>query len=334
MRGESAVNAETLKSPYPWFGSKSRVADVLWRGLGPDVNNYVEPFFGSNATLLRRPGGAGKIETINDADRYVANFWRAVTLDPEAVARHADWPVNEADMHARHEWLLDQADFRERMHSEPDYFDARIAGWWVWGRCMWIGSGWCAHADRGRPDMSSPGRGVHQPRQLPALSVTHGTPAASGIHSVSAVPCEEWFRHLQHRMRRVRVACGDWKRVLSPGVLGKSKDVGGRRSCAVLLDPPYDMSLRSRKLYSEDTLGISAEVREWALAHGDDPELRIALCGYEGEHEMPSSWTVVEWKGAHGYAGADNDNRSKERIWFSPHCLPVEQQRSLFEVSP
>ena len=55
---------------------------------------------------------------------------------------------------------------------------------------------------------------------------------------------------------------------------------------------------------------VAAEVAAWARENGDDPELRIALCGYEGEHEMPG-WREVAWKGARGYAGDGNDNRSK-----------------------
>ncbi len=34
-----------------------------------------------------------------------------------------------------------------------------------------------------------------------------------GLHGVSAAPCSEWFGLLQARLRRVRVACGDWRRV-------------------------------------------------------------------------------------------------------------------------
>jgi site-specific DNA-adenine methylase len=40
-----------LKAPFPWFGGKSRVADIVWDRFG-DVANYVEPFFGSGAVLL------------------------------------------------------------------------------------------------------------------------------------------------------------------------------------------------------------------------------------------------------------------------------------------
>jgi hypothetical protein len=178
---------------------------------------------------------------------------------------------------------------------------------------------------RQRPHLSHAGLGVHAKldARLPGLGNDRG------VHGVSAGPCSEWFRALQARLRRVRVACGDWSRVLGPSVLGKGKNVGGRRPCAVFLDPPYDPELRAAA-YGEDAPGLSTQVREWALEHGDDPDLRIALCGYAGEHDMPSSWTEHAWQAARGYAAEDNDNREKERIWFSPHCLPLRQQGSLF----
>jgi hypothetical protein len=65
-----------LKAPFPWFGGKSRVADIVWDRFG-DVPNYVEPFFGSGAVLLGRPHAQGT-ETVNDLDCMLANFWRAL----------------------------------------------------------------------------------------------------------------------------------------------------------------------------------------------------------------------------------------------------------------
>ena len=335
-----------LRAPFPYFGGKRRVAPVVWRAFGDDVPNYVEPFGGSLAVLLGRPNGAGKIETVNDKDRMLANFWRAVSADPLAVAAHTDWPVNEADLHARHKWLVNQAEFRERMHTDPEYFDVKIAGWWVWGICQWIGGGWCVEPwNHKRPDLdgTSAGRGVHSaraysPGRRPSLGNTgQGVhlPALGndrGLNGVAAAPCEEWFLALQARLRRVRVACGDWMRVLGPSVLGKGKGVGGRRPCAVFLDPPYSHEVRASHLYAEEDATISERVREWAIEHGDDPDLRIALCGYADEHasKMPSSWTAHEWKAARGYAGEDNENRGQERIWFSPHCLAVDEQVVLF----
>ena len=89
MRAEGWRMMAEVRAPFPWFGGKRRVADVVWRAFGVDVPNYVEPFAGSLAVLLGRPGGAGKIETVNDLDRYLANFWRAVTADPEAARGYA-----------------------------------------------------------------------------------------------------------------------------------------------------------------------------------------------------------------------------------------------------
>ena len=79
--------AGTLAAPFPYFGGKSLACATVWAALG-DVQNYVEPFAGSAAMLLGAPSGK-RVETINDADGFVANFWRAVAADAEAVAGHA-----------------------------------------------------------------------------------------------------------------------------------------------------------------------------------------------------------------------------------------------------
>src|SRR5512139_400580 len=158
-----------MKAPFPYFGGKSRAADAIWKRFG-DVPNYVEPFAGSLAVLLNRPH-APHIETVNDKDAYLANFWRALSFDPEGLCHYSDWPVNEADLHARHKWLLAQSDFRERMSTDPDYYDVKIAGWWAWGISQWIGSGWCAedYYNGGEwqqlPHLGDAGRGVHRPSQ-------------------------------------------------------------------------------------------------------------------------------------------------------------------------
>jgi DNA adenine methylase len=328
-----------LKSPFPWFGGKSRVADEIWRRFG-DVPNYVEPFAGSLAVLLQRPHEA-KTETVNDIDCYLSNFWRALSAEPEAVAQWADYPVNEADLHSRHLWLLNRVEFREHMKTDPDYYDCKIAGWWVWGICQWIGSGWChsdcyagdpsqRHPSQQLPHLGDAGRGIHRPSQ----KLPHLGNAGMGIHRPSQkLPhlgnagmgdnLYEYLYALADRLRRIRVACGDWTRVTGDSVTFRHGITG------VLLDPPYSHEKRQDDLYANDN-DVAAEVREWALASGDNPKLRIALCGYLGEHDM-EGWTLYQWKARGGYGsqgnGTGRENAERECIWFSPHCLHDRAQR-------
>ncbi len=305
-------NAESLKAPFPWFGGKSRVSALAWSRFGP-VRNYVEPFAGSLAVLLGRPMPFVGTETVNDLDCYLANFWRALAADPQAVAEWCDWPVNEADLHARHLWLVTEGKtITERLRTDPDFYDANVAGWWVWGLCQWIGSGWCAHPEwKQLPHLGSAGRGVHRPSQ----KLPHLGSAGRGDHY-------DYLHALADRLRNVRVCCGDWKRVLGPTPTVK------QGLTAVFLDPPYaDTAGRDPSLYAQDSLSVAHAVREWAIEHGDDPKMRIALCGYEGEHAMPESWECVPWKAHGGYANQashDNPNARRERIWFSPACVKAK----------
>lgn len=369
-----------LKAPFPWFGGKSRIAHLVWPRFG-NVVNYVEPFAGSLAILLGRPEKwPARNETVNDLDCHIANFWRAIQADPEAVAAAADWPVNEADLHARHQWLHEQEGFRELMHSDPHHYNAQIAGWWVWGISCWIGDNWCrpdiqrsrpdlkrtggVHAIRGdgtgldrrrpnissgngihsghlkRPQLGKGGRGVH--RQIPDVSGNDGA-SGRGIHagSVKKMPdisgrhgacgrgvhagyCQgiyEYMARLAARLRDVRVCCGDWSRVLGPS---PTTHIG---VTAVFLDPPYGVEDRD-KVYGHDSLEVASSVREWCAEHGSDPKLRIALCGYGGEHDELEAlgWDCMAWKanGGYGSRGKRKLNAERERIWFSPACLRDE----------
>ena len=464
-----------LKSPYPYFGGKARVADAVWARLGDPVN-YIEPFCGSLAVALGRKTPA-RIETFNDLDCYLANFWRAIKADPVAVARFAKWPVNEADLHSRHRWLVgyerpepfvpprfertgllreaylagylgtarSYADaFREKMRHDPDYYDPKLAGWWVWGLCCWIGGGWCKVDEVGGskpgskiPDISGKdggsGKGVNQvsmgarpTEKVPQLtkplgaggvnqSTTeerrpkisgskNGTHYGNGIHAkgptdkrpmlgaaqnphgerthlgvgvhskgpsdahrpqladafsrvrgVHGNDADEspdareqwligWFSELSERFRVARVCCGDWKRVC------ESESVTTRLGMtAVFLDPPYRKELedgsknRAEGLYAndetQDVNGLVDDVIAYCKDRGSDRQMRIAVCGYQGEgYEVLKElgWSVFAWKSSGGYASRGkgvNENASRERIWFSPHCLdPNRGSPTLFEI--
>jgi len=318
-------------APFPYFGGKRRVADLVWQRFGR-VTNYIEPFFGSGAVLLSRPLPFDGVETVNDADGLLANFWRALKADPETVADHADWPVNENDLHAKHSWLVGQKDpLQARLEGDPDFYDAKIAGWWVWGMACWIGSGFCSGDGPWRVvegqlvHLGDEGMGVN--RKLVHLGDEgRGVNRQRENHRESLIG---YFQELAARLRHVRVCCGDWTRIMGDTPLFVNDPVGA------FLDPPYaDTAGRQSNLYRVDCDQVAHNVREWAIAHGDDRRCRIALCGYEGEHEMPESWQVVNGKAGGGYGGQAKEgyaNKDRERIWFSPHCEP---ERMAQEVLP
>lgn len=296
--------AQELESPVPWPGGKGRAAELVWSRLG-DVPGFTDPFFGSGAFLLKRPAShQPKSETINDLDGMVCNFWRAVKWSPSEVARHADWPPVEADMHARNAWLCGKREIlTNQLVEDPEFFDPRVAGWWAWGACMWIGMGdsWCRRPSRSMPELGSHGRGLLKPLHQ----------ARRTVESVSFRTIGEWIDALSVRMRRVRVLCYDFERVLAPSALR----FDGARPHGVVLDPPYPQGSIE---YAAGGPEASERARRWAIDNGADPALRIALCGYAGQWEMPAEdWQEVAWSPK----GGSGQNSTRERIWFSKHCL-------------
>lgn len=337
-----------LRAPFTYFGGKSRIADKVWERFG-NVRNFVEPFFGSGAVLLRRPTPFEGPETVNDLDGLLCNFWRAVRSDPDAVAEHADWPVIENDLHARHAWLVGVKDsLQARLEGDPEYFDAKVAGWWCWGACCWIGSSWCSGvgpwsvtvgADGSRTLDRNGDHGVGVSRKIVRLGdsgvginrqIVRLGNSGVGVNRVTlaSINILDMMRGLSDRLRRVRVCCGDWSRVCGPSVTIH------HGLTAVFLDPPYSAEAgRCEEIYRVESLAVAHDVREWAISHGVDPLMRIALCGYEGEHDMPGDWECLSWKTQGGYGSQGStasENSRRERVWFSPHCINPDIDLPLF----
>ena len=347
------MNPRARKAPFPWFGGKSTVADYVWRRLG-SPKQYIEPFCGSAAILLAAPTPAS-LEVIGDANCYVANFWRALKFGPDDVTRWQDYPVSHIDLAARHRWLTEPArvtDLRAKL-ADPEWpGDPQIAGWWLWGQCCWIGSGWCDPSrgqrgdgsaggdDHGQiPHAGNAGRGVQAVTlgQIPHAinagvgvqavtlgKIPHASDAGRGHGQIPFLSSQgmgaqgmvrEWLCALASRLERVRVVHGDWSRCLNHHY--------GANETAVFLDPPY---LAFEKLYSDASAPVAAEVAAWAREHG---HLRVALCGHRGDYDMPG-WDVFEWsRGRLSYGG--NKTTDAEAIWFSPGCLPdAPAQAALF----
>ena len=315
-----------MNSPFPYFGGKRTVAAAVWARLG-SPKQYIEPFCGSAAVLLAAPRPAA-LEVVCDGSGFIANFWRAVKHQPAAVAEWADYPVSHIDLGARHGWLMAQRDRIGAEMQDPDWpGDAKVAGWWLWGQCCWIGSGWCDWFGQ-IPHASNAGMGVQAIGQIP-----HASTAGMGVQAIGKIPhasnagmgadalltsCGRtawaWLHRIADRLERVRVVHGDWSRCLN-------NHFGGDDT-AVFLDPPY----RSYEALYGKAGAVADAVEAWARAN---EHLRIALCGHQGDYAL-DGWDAVEWsRGRLTYSGGQTTDR--ECVWYSPACLPATlTQESLF----
>ena len=325
-----AVTAPLLRAPFPWYGSKARIAQAVWERLG-DPGHYLEPFCGSAAVLLARPNWRpGLLETVNDLDGLLVNAYRAVRAAPVEVARWAEWPVSELDLTPRQHCLIEaRPELVARLQGDPDFYDAKAAGWWLWGLACWVGDDWCS------------GQGTMTIERSPdgLVAVHHGTaveggvarkaPHLTGPQGIKRVPRDEslesWLSALAVRLSDVRITCGDWTRLL----LDRHVHVDNvcRSPVAVFLDPPYAAARKVR--YHHDGAGTARRVRDWCLNEAPR-DWRVALCGLAGEHDEleQAGWSVLRWvddSDGWGLGRGKGSNRAKETIWFSPACEPPAQ---------
>lgn len=257
-------DADYMRFPAPYFGGKSTVADEVWRRFG-ECRNYLEPFAGSAAVLLRRPRPFAGVETVNDLNGWIANVLRALGRDPEAVAWAADRAVVELDLHAlgdslfypeHHQtaaarrWYGEPLDggstarWAERLRDDPDYCDPEMAGVWLWGASSWIGDNWGRVAENARkvdgeavavvrasPDMYAGGKGYHRRLAAPGERVRRKMPDTYNPRGV-------------HRQRPdIHTSGGSGVAALRvPGVARKRPQCHGDRARYALIAGHPDMS--------------------------------------------------------------------------------------------
>ena len=323
------TDAEKLKAPFPYFGGKSVVANIVWNALG-QPKHYIEPFFGSGAVLLARPEHKQNehVETVCDKDGHLANVWRALRFAPDDVAKWADWPVNHADLSARKKRMIaNMPELLPKLIDDENYYDAKMAGYWIWAASCWIGSGLTRIGQI--PHLTDAGVGVHALGQIP-----HVSNAGKGVQGSYNTNIYKWFRALCERLRYVRVVCGDWTRVCGGNWQDKIGSVG------IYFDPPYAVSNRDG-VYTEDSFTIANDVRKWAIDRGKIPSYKIVISGYEEHMELVDNhgWTCTSWSTSGGYgktAKKDDseqrgiNNRHREYLYFSPNCNRGELQEELF----
>lgn len=308
-----------MKAPFPYFGGKSKIAHLVWQALG-QPRHYIEPFFGSGAVFLSRPGydPASHTETVNDKDGFVANVWRSLKFSPDQVAEWCDWPINHVDLCARRQELIrNEERLLENLKADPEWHDPVIAGYWIWAASCWIGGRLTGKETR----ISLSGfadKGVHTCQQL-TIDKDINASMTYGIH--------DWFNKISARLRKVRITCGDWTIVCG----GNWQDERG--IVGIFFDPPYGVDDRRKKIYNQDSTEIAAKVNSWALERGKKEKYRIIITGYE-EHMnlLDQGWSSYNWKTNGGYGNISkgkNKNCEREMIYYSPHCVQNQMEMAI-----
>lgn len=214
--------------------------------------------------------------------------------------------------------------------EDPEWYDAKMAGYWIWGVSCWIGSGFISGKKCNKPQIYGP-RGVHKLGKRPQIS------SSMGIHKLGERPDNtdiyekpyneniyEWFKELSNRLRYVQVVYGDWKKACGDWSDKIESSVG------VFLDPPYSEKMGRNTVYYKDNLTIAYDVRRWCIEKGQKEIYRIVLAGYQDEHKelLDYGWTTYEWTRNIGYSStskkAVNKERFQEALFLSPHCLKPE----------
>ena len=293
-----------IKAPFIYPGGKKWLAPHVWAWLG-NPGKYIEPFAGSLAVLLGRPGG-GRVawfdEVVNDSYCHISNVWRSARYKPDELwDRLAGLdPVCEVDLHARSTYLGQmEIDAAREMIKDPLWCYPPAAAWWLW--CMAL------H--------------IH-PAAL--RSEWHSKPT---IH-VQGVFSANWGREMldliTKRLQRTQILCGDFARCLTPTYLGAG-------TCGVYLDPPY--ALGDDRVYKEgsDHGEVWSRCVEWVLANHTQPGLRIVLSGYRGSpghEELDVALERHDLKGPVGFGTGENS--ALESCWVSSQCCHRASQGVMF----
>lgn len=84
MREQDEEKVKQLEGLFSRMGAKSALREWLV-SVFPEHHTYVEPFSGSMKVILWKKNRS-KIEVVNDADKYLINFWRHIQFFPQELA--------------------------------------------------------------------------------------------------------------------------------------------------------------------------------------------------------------------------------------------------------
>jgi hypothetical protein len=174
--------------------------------------------------------------------------------------------------------------------------------------------------------MRSEFRQAGVPKQMPEVAGREERRAPEkGIQRYDApAALLAYFDRLAARLRRVRILCGDWRRVVKPSI------TINHGLTALFMDPPYPQAEHDMGYHGDNNIWHAAAA--WAVENDDNPLLRIAICGYWSEATdalFPVTWERYRWEARGGYSNQSKDGRGRsnakrECLWFSPHCIDAK----------
>ena len=275
--------------PINYFGGKARIAPTIWKHFGKPTA-YIECFSGMAATLLQRPDDSYPStqywETINDIDSVVANFHRSCQLAPEAVVSNALDPPIEIELLHREGVLSKSRERLRLMLEDSKYHEPELAGWYLYVQANSIRPTPCIGTRTAKKPPLQP-KGALSPSQRDDIF--------------------EVFDKLSKRIQHLRILCRDYRDLLVDAEVKVPKG----HTVAVLCDPPYK---KPGKKYANGTFDYAPLLKR-CVELGRHKNIRIALCGYVGDYNMPEDWKVDPcFKTAGGH----------ETVWYSPGCKKPE----------
>ena len=293
-----------MRQLFPYIGGKYTIAPEINRRFGA-IDTRIDAFTGSSSWILASE--PAKYEIVNDLDGYVVNYLRAVKYAPDEVARHLDFPRAELELVARHHYVRDRLpELIAKLGGEPDYYDPILAARWAYVMAhkydpsLNKSGGWLVHD----------GRLIYE-RGVGRIRGSLNSRPSLLARLVKERRVSEYVAALSERLRNV---CIFWNDFVVVAGKAKQPELG---VVGILLDPPYPRHLHNYD-YDTDGADVWHRAARWAVSNGDNPRLRIAVCGYndaDSDALFPSGWARFFWK-----RSGIGQYKDKECIWFSPHC--------------
>ena len=251
-----------LRSPIGRFGGKGMLAARLVAMRPLDYRAYVEPYFGGGSVFFKLPRGHADIETINDIDHAVMDFYRIVQAQG-SFERFLD--LARTTLHCRELWQECRASWQ--LEADPV---VRAWRWWVVARQSYAndwGNSWQSDIQHRRRAMA-------------------GTCSAL-LGAINALPL------VHQRLQGVQIECWDALRVIERYGIAKAW---------VYCDPPYVESTRRNGVYlhemtdqqHRDLVGVLLDNPAMVMVSGYKHPIYhdLEAAGWR-RHEIPTSaWSA------------------------------------------